>query len=267
MGELVLVGMGLYDEKDVSLRGLEEMRMAESVFAELYTSLMQGLDFKALTRLAGKRIVPVSRKMLEEEDGQEIIKAAQMGKTVLLVPGDPTIATTHIDLRIRAARAGLKTRVVHGASILSAAIGLSGLQNYKFGGSVTIPLAEKYVASETPLRVIGRNRESGLHTLCFLDLDVERKQFMTIGQALETLLEAAVRQPGTVLSNDALAVGIARAGSSNPVVKADQVKEMVGYDFGNPPHTLIFPGKLHFMEAEALIVLANAPESIRKMAG
>jgi diphthine synthase len=265
VGELVLVGMGLCDERDISLRGLEEARSAATVFVELYTSLMEGLSIKALANLTGKSIVLVSRRMLEEEDGREIIEAARRGKTVMLVPGDPLIATTHVDLRMRAAKAGIQTRIVHGASILSAAIGLSGLQNYKFGASVTIPSPEKYAASETPMNIIRRNREFGLHTLCYLDLDVERQQYMTISQALKTLLEAAARRHSQVVSNDGLVVGIARAGASDPAVKADLVKTIVGYDFGNPPHALIFPGRLHFMEAEALIVLANAPESTRTM--
>lgn len=265
MSELVLVGIGLHDERDISLRGLEEARSAATVFVELYTSLMQGLSIKALANLTGKTIVLVSRRMLEEDDGREIIEAARRGKTVLLVPGDPLIATTHVDLRMRAAKAGIKTRIIHGASILSAAIGLSGLQNYKFGASVTIPFPEKYAASETPISIIRRNREFGLHTLCYLDLDVERQQYMTISQALETLPKASAGHNGQVVSNDGLVVGIARAGSSDPVVKADLVKAIIGYDFGNPPHSLIFPGRLHFMEAEALIVLANAPESTRMM--
>jgi len=47
-------------------------------------------------------------------------------------------------------------------------------------------------------------------------------------------------------------------------VKAGFVKELLTYDFRQPPHSIIFPGKLHFMEAEALIVLAGAPEKLRE---
>ncbi|MGQ9726698.1 MAG: diphthine synthase, partial [Candidatus Bathycorpusculaceae bacterium] len=65
---------------------------------------------------------------------------------------------------------------------------------------------------------------------------------------------------------DTLAIGLARAGSSNPTVKADFVKELLNYDFGKPPYSLVFPGRLHFMEAEALISLAGAPEEVRRMA-
>ena len=64
---------------------------------------------------------------------------------------------------------------------------------------------------------------------------------------------------------DTLVVCIARAGSENPTVKADFIEDILDYDFGKPPYSMIFPGKLHFMEAEALIVLAAGPERLRKM--
>ena len=266
MGELVFVGLGLHDENDISLRGLEEVKTADFVFAELYTSVMKGLKIEKLETLAGKRIVLVSRRMLEEEDGRQILAAALKGKTVLIVPGDPLIATTHVDLRIRAEKAEIKTRIIHGASIISAAIGLSGLQNYKFGRSVTIPFADGGVVSETPYNVVKANLKAGLHTLCFLDIRAEEKRYMTIKEALKTLQVTEKRKRESIITPNTLVVGMARVGSRNPIVKAGKLYEVLDYDFGSPPQTLIFPGKLHFMEAEALIKLANAPESIRKLA-
>lgn len=265
MSELVFVGLGLCDENDISLRGLEEVKQADFAFAELYTSLMQELKIEELEKLAGKKILLVSRKTLEEKNGRQILAAAQNGKTVFLVPGDPLIATTHVDLRIRAEKAGIKTSVIHGASIISAAIGLSGLQNYKFGRSVTIPFADCGITSETPCKVVMTNLEAGLHTLCFLDIRAEEMQYMTVKEALETLIEIEKTKRKPKITQDTLVVGIARAGSKNPVVKAGLISQVLNYDFGNPPHVLIFPGKLHFMEAEALIKLADAPKSIRKL--
>jgi len=68
-----------------------------------------------------------------------------------------------------------------------------------------------------------------------------------------------------VITQETLVVGFARAGSKKPRVKAGYVREIVNCEFGAPPHTLVFPGKLHFMEAEALVVLAGAPQEIRQM--
>jgi len=252
LGELIFVGLGLHDEKGISLRGIEETKEANVIFAELYTSLMSGLSIERLERIVGKKVSVVSRKALEEEEGRLILQRAKEEKVAFLVPGDPLIATTHVDLRIRAEKQGIKTRVVHGASIISAVIGLSGLQNYKYGRSVTIPFADEMFVSETPYRVIAENKKMGLHTLCFLDIKMEEKRYMTIKEGLPHLLAVEKSKKQGIVTLDTLVVGIARAGSRDSTVK------------GAPPHSLVFPGRLHFMEAEALIILAKAPEQIRE---
>ena len=260
--ELTFIGLGLNSEKSMSLLGLEEAKKADTVFMELYTSLMPELDLKRLEKLIGKQIHMIVRRDLEEDSGKRILESARRGKTVLLVPGDPLMATTHVDMRIRAEKQGIKTRIVHGASIISAVIGLSGLQNYKFGRSVTIPLSDTSSSDATPYTVISENLKMGLHTLCFLDIRAEEKGFMTIKDALEVLFTLERSKQQHMIRDDTLAVGIARAGSDNLAVKADYAKRLQKYDFGKPPHTLVFPGKLHFMEAEALVTLAKAPQEI-----
>lgn len=265
MGELVFVGLGLHDHLGISLRGLEETKKADEVFVELYTSLLPDFSTKLFAKLSGKKPQLVVRQDLEERNGKIILDAANAGKAVLLVPGDPMIATTHVALRIEAERRGIKTRIVHGASILSAAIGVSGLHNYKFGKSVTIPFPDDS-SSQTPYEVISQNKKLGLHTLCLLDIDVSGNRYLSIGDGLRELSKMETQRKDKVVTLDTLAVGVARAGSSNPTVKAGSVRKIISYDFGQPPHSLVFPGKLHFMEAEALIVLAGAPQTVRRLA-
>ncbi len=266
MTELIFIGLGLYDEKDISLRGLEELKEADTVFAEFYTSLMPGLSIQKLEEMTGKAVNVVSRRVLEEEEGQQLFEAAKKGKTVFLVQGDPMIATTHVDLRISAEKQGIKTRVIHGASVVSAVRGISGLQNYKYGKAVTIPFSEQGFVSETPYNVIRENKKMGLHTMCYLDIKAEEKKYLTINEALQTLLELEKQKKEQLVTSRTLVIGVARAGSYQPVVKAGYLEELINYDFGAPPHTLVFPGKLHFMEAEALITLAGAPQEVREMA-
>ena len=265
LGEIVFVGLGLHDEMGISLHGLEEVKTADTAFLELYTSFMPNFSIKRFEEISGKKFNAVSRRELEEKNGEIILKAAEKGKTVLLVPGDPLIATTHVALRIEAERRGIKTRIVHGASILSAVMGLSGLHNYKFGKSVTIPFPDE-TFSETPYDVIAQNKKLGLHTLCLLDIKTEEKRYLSIRESLNSLLKIEEKKKKGIVTTNTLVVGIARAGSNNPMVKADSVKKLLDYDFGEPPYSIIFPGKLHFMEAEALIVLAGAPETLRKNA-
>ena len=266
MGELVFVGLGLFNESDMSLRGLEEIKRADFVYAEFYTSLMAGLSLENLETTVGKEVRVVTREILEEENGEPILQKAEQAKVAFMVPGDPLIATTHIDLRIRAERRGIKTRVVHSASIISAAAGLSGLQNYRFGRNVTVPFPEKGFISETPYSVIAGNKARSLHTLCFLDIKAEERRYMTVREALESLLSMEEEKKQRIVTPESLAVGLARAGAGDVTVKAQKVEDLVGLDLGGPPHVLIFPAdRLHFMEAEALITLAQAPEWVREM--
>jgi diphthine synthase len=265
LGKLTFVGLGLHDEKGVSLCGVEEIREADVVFAEFYTSLMAGLSIERLEKLVGRRVLVVSRRDLEDEGGNFILQKSMESKVALLVPGDPLISTTHIYLRICAEKRGIKTHVIHGASIISAVIGLTGLQNYKYGRSVTIPFPEDKFAYETPYRVIMENRKMGLHTLCFLDVKAVEKRYMTIKEGLQLLLTTEKRMKQGVVTMNTIVVGIARAGSKNPVVKAGYIKEVIKHNFGGPPHSLVIPSKLHFMEAEALITLAQAPEHVKEI--
>jgi diphthine synthase len=261
--ELVFVGLGLNDEKGISIAGLEDARSADHVFIELYTNLLPDFSMQNLEKLVEKPVQVLSRRHLEEENGMAILEAASAGKVVFLVPGDPFVATTHVTLRIEAAKRHIPTRVVHGASIISAIIGLSGLHNYKFGKTVTIPFPENF--SETPYNVIPQNRQLGLHTLCLLDLKAEEKRFLTIREALIMLKEVESKKKMNIATDATLAVGLARAGSRAPTLKANFIDELVDFDFGLPPMSLIFPGRMHFMEAEALIAFAGAPTKIRSM--
>jgi diphthine synthase len=259
--ELIFAGLGLNDEKGISLNGLEEAKTADQVFIELYTNFLPDFSLKNLEKLVGKQIQVLSRRHLEEENGKIIFDGAKNGKVVLLIPGDPFIATTHVTLRIEAAKLKIPTRVVHGASIISAIVGVSGLHNYKFGKTVTIPFQENF--SETPYNVIAQNRQLGLHTLCLLDLKAEEKRFLTIREALTTLMGIEEKKKLGAVTENTLAIGLAKAGSKNPMLKADFISELLNFDFGQPPMSLIFTGELHFMEVEALIMFAGAPEKLR----
>ena len=264
MKELVFVGLGLHDEQGISLHGLEETKTADSVFIELYTSFLPNFSTKHFEAMVNKHVRIVSRRDLEEENGALILNAAEKGKTVFLVPGDPFIATTHVTLRIEAKKRGIKTRIVHGASVISAIIGLSGLHNYKFGKTVTVPFPENF--SETPYDVISQNKKRGLHTLCLLDLKVDEKRFLSISEALTLLLGIEQKRKKGIVTPSTVAVGVARAGSSAPTLRADYISELAKYDFEGPPQSLIFLGDLHFMEIEALVALAEAPETLRRLA-
>ncbi|MEM2866051.1 MAG: diphthine synthase [Candidatus Hadarchaeales archaeon] len=252
---LVFVGLGLCGQEGLSLRGLKTAREADWVYAEHYTSLLPELDLGKLEELVGKNVKLVDRKTLEEHP-EEILERAERGRVALLVPGDSMVATTHVDLRLRAERRGIRTLVVPSPSILSAAPGLTGLQSYKFGRSATIPFRDN--PSRTPYDTLVENRERGLHTLLLLDLRAEEGRYMTAREGMEVMLELESRMGKGVFTRDSLVVVLARAGCSDGRVRAGRVGKLMEEDFGPPPHALVVPGRLHFLEEEALRVLAGA---------
>jgi len=259
MGELVFIGLGLHDEKGLTLAGLEEARSCDTLFAELYTSALSGASVEALERLIGKRPRRLSRE--EVERGDLILQAATNQKVGLLVGGDPMAATTHVDLRLRAAAAKISTRIVHGVSILSSAAGALGLQAYKFGRTTTVPFPSPGFEPTSPLEAILGNRRIGLHTLVLLDLH-EDGTFLHPQDAIRGLLRMAERTGTTEFGPGTLACVLSRVGSSDARAVAGPIGSLVGRDFGPPLHCLVVPGDLHFLEKEALAAFAGAPHDL-----
>jgi len=258
MGELIFVGLGLWSEKDITIAGKEAAGTCDKVFAEFYTSML-GVPEEKIEEVIGRPIEVLSRE--EVEDGNAILDEAADKKVCLLTGGDPMTATTHIDLRLRAIERGIDTKVVHGISIMTASAGLLGLQSYKFGRTTTLAFPEGDYFPTSPYGVIKENMERGLHTLVLLDIG---KKLMTTNEGIELLMEMEERERGGVIGKKTLMAVVARASSPSPVAKAGYAHELVKENFGPPLHCIVVPGKLHFMEAKALVMLADAPEEIMK---
>ena len=260
---LTFVGLGLYDKLDISIKGLEEVLKADLIYAEFYTSRLMGASIDDLERFYERKIRLLSRSDVEIDPSW--LTEARDKDVAFLVGGDPMVSTTHLDLRLRAIELGIKTRVIHSSSIVTAISGLTGLQNYRFGRSTTIPfpyvLRGKRILPETPYIVLKENLERNLHTMLFLDIQDEKSKYMTVNEGVELLLEIE-KNMGESLLEKQLGIGIARAGSDNAIVKADFLSRLKDYEFGGPLHILIVPAKLHFMEAKALVALAGAPAEI-----
>lgn len=259
-GLLVFIGLGLYNEKDITLKGVEEIKKSDKVFAEFYTAKLAGTNIENIEKTIGKKITVLSRE--ETENGEIILDHAEKQKTVFLTAGDPMTATTHVDLRMRAIKHGIKTKVVHGCSIITAVPGLLGLQSYKFGRTTTLVFPEKNYFPISPYDVIKKNKKLGLHTLVLLDIQTDKNRYMTANEGMKFLLEMEKKVGRHVLSDESVACVVARAGSEEPIVRAGLIKDLVKMDFGPPLHSIVIPGKLHFMEIEALMVLAQLPAQL-----
>lgn len=248
---LTFIGLGLYDWDDISVKGLEEVRKADLVLMEHYTSRLMGCTPLQLGERFGREIVLLSREEIEGHP-EEILSRAARDVVVLLSAGDPMVSTTHADLRLRAASKGIDTRIIHGASISSAVCGLTGLQNYRFGKSCSLPFPAPGWFPKTPMETILQNLSRDLHTLVYLD--IQEGRCMTVPEGLELIREMSDALEAPVPE---LFVGVARAGSEKPVVRAGSLEDLLTFDFGPPLHTLLVPASLHLIEREYLEVFAG----------
>src|SRR3989344_9252320 len=113
---LYLIGLGLWDEEDVSVRALAAIKKCDAVYAEFYTNKWTG-DLKKLENITGRKINVIKRHDVESE---RLTDEAKHRDVALLIPGDPLAATTHVQLMIDAKIKGVECRIVHSSSIYTA---------------------------------------------------------------------------------------------------------------------------------------------------
>ncbi|XP_059477588.1 diphthine methyl ester synthase [Neocloeon triangulifer] len=261
---LFVVGLGLGDAKDITVKGLEAVRQADRVILEAYTSILT-IGKEALEEYYGKPVEVADREAVEQ-GAAEMLEAAKSSDVAFLVVGDPFGATTHADLVLRARDVGVQVKVIHNASIMNA-VACCGLQLYHFGETVSIPFWTDSWQPDSFYEKICANKTRGLHTLCLLDIQVKEPtpesimkkvkqylppRFMSVAQASEQLLKIIVNDSEKVLSNDSVVIGLARVGAENQQIAACSLEAMKDTDLGSPLHCLVIPGKLHPLEEEYL---------------
>ncbi|RMZ82613.1 hypothetical protein DV738_g1691, partial [Chaetothyriales sp. CBS 135597] len=246
---LYLVGLGLADEKDISVKGLEIVKSADRVYLEAYTSILL-VDEKKLENFYGRPIILADRDMVEQKS-DEILENADKLKVAFLVVGDPFGATTHTDLALRARERAIPVRTVHAPSILTAIGGATGLSLYNFGQTVSMVFFTETWRPDSFYDRVKENASIGLHTLVLVDIKYEPPRFMSVAQCARQMLEVeAVRKEG-VYAEDSLAVGAARVGSEEQQVACGTLKELAEIDLGPPLHSLVLLGrKTHELEKE-----------------
>jgi diphthine synthase len=261
---LYLIGLGLADERDITLRGLEALKKCGKVYLEAYTSILT-VGKERLEEAYGVKIEIADREMVEG-GFDEVLAGGCAEGVALLVVGDPFGATTHADLMLRAKQLGIPVEVVHNVSIMNA-IGCCGLSLYRYGETISIPYFTETWKPDSFYDRIVSNKKAGLHTLCLVDIKVKEPtleslargkpvymppRFMTVKEALEQLLEIeAIRKEGACTS-ESMCIGVARVGCADQQIVAGTAAELLKVDFGAPLHSLVLVGEAHPLELELL---------------
>ncbi|RHZ50482.1 hypothetical protein Glove_498g19 [Diversispora epigaea] len=249
---LYIIGLGLCDETDITVKGLNAIKSCERVYLESYTSMLM-ISREKLEEFYNKKLILADREMVESQS-DEILLNADVINVAFLVVGDPFGATTHTDLVIRARELNISITIIHNSSIMNA-IGECGLQLYNFGRTISIPFFTDIWKPDSFYDKIKENKSLELHTLCLLDIKVKEQsnenlargrkiyeppRFMTVNQAIQQLFEIEEIHKKQVITPESLAIGISRLGSTtDQQIKVGTLTQLSNQDFGPPLHSLI----------------------------
>ncbi|KAF9268500.1 Diphthine synthase [Marasmius fiardii PR-910] len=280
-----IIGLGLCDENDITIRGLQAVKNSTRVYLEAYTSILM-VQKERLEDFYEKPLILADRDMVEMES-DEILRNADKEDVSLLVVGDPFGATTHTDIILRARALNIPTRVIHNASIMNA-VGSCGLQLYNFGQTVSLVFFTQSWKPDSFYDRIKENADLGLHTLVLLDIKVKEQseenlargrkiyeppRYMSIPLAVSQLLEIeSTRQTGTLSPETTLAIAVSRVGGGDEHqrIVAGTLSELAEHPpdaFGKPLQSLVIVGKrLHHLEVEYAETFAVDKERWREVA-
>jgi diphthine synthase len=263
---LYFIGLGLDGFDSLSSKAIQILQeKADYIYLESFTSpinegqlLEKCRDVISCYDNTRKCHITIAKRWMVE-DGSEILQNAQDSIVVMLCYGDPYIATTHIELRTRAISQDIPTQTIHNASAITSMIGQCGLHYYKIGRITTIMNDIKVMT--TPYYIIYKNLIEGNHTILLLEYDRDGdKFFLEPGTALSYLIETEKEQQRNVITLSSFVIIASRIGLYNQKITAGKISSFIGddgIDFGEPPHSIIIPGMMHFTESDALKVLAH----------
>ncbi|KYM97077.1 Diphthine synthase [Cyphomyrmex costatus] len=95
-----VIGLGLGDAKDVTVKGLEIIKKCDRVYLESYTSVLT-VQQEILEEFYERSLIAADRELVEN-NADEILPKKEDEDVAFLVVGDPFGATTHTDLVLRA---------------------------------------------------------------------------------------------------------------------------------------------------------------------
>ena len=261
---LYLIGLGLGNETDITVRGLNAVKKCKRVFLEMYTSIL-GVDTAKLEAFYGRKIEVADRECVESRSDMMMEDALESDVAVLVV-GDPFGATTHTDFYLRAVAKGIKVHVIHNASIMNA-VGCCGLHLYHFGKTVSLCFWSEGFRPTSSYDKVVLNSRAGMHTLCLLDIKVKEPDFearirgvkgkflppryMTAGEAVSQLMAVEAEKGCGIATKDSIVVAVARVGHEDQAIVAGRMEDVArdgDAKLGGPLHSLVVVGSTDHIE-------------------
>jgi diphthine synthase len=254
---LYLVGAGIYDTFEMS-NSTSILKSCDRIYLESFTSPISDKFIGILKTTLGpeKNIEFVKRWFVE--DGRQILDESKTIDVGLISYGDPTIATTFTELRIRAIKNNIDVKVVHAASGITSLVGECGLQIYKIGKMVT--MMEKKQSAISVYSTVFSNLNVNCHTIILTEYrqgDDGSVFFLKPNNVMSKLLDVEKDIMYGFVSEDSFLIVLSRIGTNEQKIFSGKIKSLLELDYGNGPHAIIFPSKFHFTEEDAVLNLTE----------
>lgn len=252
---LWLIGLGIEGLGGMNMKGREILKTCDLIYIERFTGYLSDADLSNLSaycKHSDNDVSVVGRLFVE--DGREILEQAVNNKVALIVYGEALIATTYIELFIRATKRGIKVEVIHSASGITSLIGESGLQIYKFG-RVSTMMSEPQSAVSVYNTLLD-NLLLGNHTLILTEYSETKENispfFLEPSVAMMMLLDVEKDQRSQAFTEETFVLVASRIGRADKKIISGHVRSLMEINYEAGPHSLIVPGRLHFVEKEAI---------------
>lgn len=249
---LYLVGIGLKPEH-LTLEALNILRDCDQVFLESYTSEYCEGENNELEKLIGKKFLVLGRVGVEQQFESAML-SAKKNNIALMIFGNALTATTHLQVLLDAKQAGIKYKVIPGISITNT-IAESGIDEYKFGRTITLCYHEEGFEPESFYDQLLENQKIRLHTLALLDIkkDENPQRLMNCIEGIEVLEKIKNKRKDKFEFNYVALLGMS---NKNQKIIVGKEKIFQSEDVKNLyPQSLIVTGKLNEKEEEALAKL------------
>jgi len=252
---LYLVGIGL-KPSHLTLEAQKILKNCDQVFLESYTSEYSQGTNDELEKIISKKFFILGREGVEQQFESALL-SAKKNDIALMIFGNALTATTHLQVLLDAKEKGIKYIVIPGISITNT-IAETGLDEYKFGRTVTICYHERGFEPESFYDQLLENKKIGLHTLCLLDIkkDVQPERLMNCKEGIEILEKIKTKRKEKIELEYVALLGMASEKQKMIVGKENITNDS---DIKNLyPQSLIVLGKTNDKEKEALAKLYNS---------
>ena len=109
----------------------------------------------------------------------------------------------------------------------------------------------------TPYNTIFDNLLSKTHSVVLLEYNEDKSFFLEPKDALSLLLHAEKIQNRKVISEETFVIVASRIGKKDQNVISGKISNLIKKEFGESPHSIIIPGRLHFTELDAIKMITE----------